>query len=176
MSRVAGVNTPKYFYPILTAVSLFAVAGFLIGGCASVSSDNNDPNHPMLAVLKQFENAPETGPGEGPMPERPLPGVGTNGPAPTDVLLGNGLAQHPFLYYGEGNNVIYVVNHGKVVWKYAFPRGGEIDDAWMLSNGHIVCTTEHHCYEVTPQKEIVWTYDCPRTIKFIRCNPSAWIR
>jgi hypothetical protein len=73
---------------------------------------------------------------------------------------GKGLAQHPFLFYGEGNNVLYVVNQGKVVWTYAFPRGGEIGDAWMLSNGHIICTKMTDCYEVTPQKEIVWSYHC----------------
>ena len=55
------------------------------------------------------------------MPVRPLPGFGTNAAMPAEALPGNGLAQHPFLYYGEGNNTLpYVVNHGKVVWTYAF--------------------------------------------------------
>lgn len=161
-------NLCRFLKILSTALAITAFAF----GCARMSPHNTgDEAHPMLAVLEQFEHAPETGPQEAPMPERPLPGVGTNGPAPLESLPGRGLAQHPFMYYGEGNNVIYVVNHGKVVWKYSFPRGGEIDDAWMLSNGHIVCTTEHHCYEVTPQKEIVWTYDCPTNTQIHSLQP-----
>ena len=84
---------------------------------------------------------------------------------------GDGLAQHPLLYYGEGNNVLYVVNHGKVIWSYAFPRGGEIDDAWLMSNGHIILTKMKQCYEVTPDKQIVWTYVPPETNEIHTCQP-----
>jgi hypothetical protein len=151
---------------------------------ALASSDASAASiHPMLKVLSQFDDAPATGPNEAPMPTpRPIVTTGTaavSGSAavtsgtggavaeatpsstPLDILPGNGLAQHPFLYYGEGANVVYVVNRGKVVWSYAFPKGGEIDDAWMLTNGDIICTAMLHCYEVTPRKKIVWTYDCP---------------
>jgi len=166
------MNTPKTASHFLQSVFIAFGTITIFCGCPEVPHRvYPDPQHQLLAVLNQFENAPETGPGEAPMPERPLPGIGTNGPAPMNSFPGNGLAQHPFLYYGEGNNVLYVVNHGRVVWKYAFPRGGEIDDAWMLSNGHIVCTTEHHCYEVTPQKEIVWTYDCPTNTQIHSLQP-----
>ncbi len=125
---------------------------------------------PMYPVLAQFEHAPATGPDEAPMPMRALPDA-TNGAAALPALPGRGVAQHPFLSYGEGNNVLYVVNHGKVVWSYAFPRGGEIDDAWMLSNGHIICTTMNHCYEVTPDKKIVWAYDCPANTQIHALQP-----
>lgn len=120
----------------------------------------------MLSVLEQFENAPAKGPGETNAPVRALP---TNSVAKT--WLGNGLAQHPFLFYGEGNNVLYVVNHGRVIWTYAFPRGGEIDDAWMMSNGHVILTKMTDCYEVTPQKEIVWSYHCPTNTQIHTCQP-----
>ena len=125
-----------------------------------------DSNHPMLAVLDQFEHAPATGPNEAPMPVRTVP---TNSVAAH--WPGKGLAQHPFLYYGEGNNVLYVVNHGKVIWTYALPRGGEIDDAWMLSNGHIICTKMTDCYEVTPDKRIVWHYHCPTNTQIHTLQP-----
>ena len=148
----------------LLALSL----GVFITGCAGTA---RVVPQPMLSVLGQFENAPATGPAEAPMPDRPLPGVGTNAAMPAELLPGHGLAEHPFLYYGEGNNVLYVVNHGRVVWTYAFPRGGEIDDAWMLSNGHIICTTMRHGYEVTPAKEIVWTYDCPSNTEIHALQP-----
>jgi hypothetical protein len=149
------VNPNKSFF----AFPFVFVAAVFISGCAST-------NHPMLSVLGQFEQAPATGPGEAPMPIRALP---TN--SITMNWPGNGLAQHPFLFYGEGNNVLYVVNHGRVVWSYAFPRGGEIDDAWMLSNGHIICTKMNACYEVTPQKEIVWSYLCPTNTQIHALQP-----
>src|SRR5258708_38874369 len=140
----------------MLAISLALMAAILLNGCAEMT---RDAGQPMLSVLGRFENAPARGPAESEMPARPLPDPANS--AALSPLPGDGLAQHPFLYYGEGNNVLYVVHHGKVVWTYAFPKRGEIDDAWMLSNGHIICTTMHHCYEVTPDKRIVWSYDCP---------------
>ncbi|MDD5140277.1 MAG: hypothetical protein PHY43_08475 [Verrucomicrobiales bacterium] len=158
------MNLGKLFF---TSAFAFTV-GILISGCAS---PRGDASQPMLSVLAQFENAPAKGPAEADNPVRPLPGNGTNAAMTMESLPGNGLAQHPFLYYGEGNNVLYVVNHGKVVWTYAFPKGGEIDDAWMLSNGHIICTVMNHCYEVTPQKKIVWAYDCPANTEVHALQP-----
>lgn len=126
---------------IATGLSSIAAAIF-INGCASTSGNASQP---MLAILEQFESAPAKGPDEAAVPflKPPTNAVAANWP-------GNGLAQHPFLFYGEGVNVLYVVNHGKVVWTYAFPRGGEIDDAWMLSNGHIICTKMTDCYVPLP--------------------------
>jgi len=98
---------------IVTGLSSIAAA-ILISGCASTPGNGNaagNASQPMLAVLAQFDNAPAKGADEADMPVRVLPtnSVAMNWP-------GKGLAQHPFLFYGEGNNVIYVVNHGKVVW------------------------------------------------------------
>jgi outer membrane protein assembly factor BamB len=150
-------------------IGLFSIAAaILISGCASTTGAGATGNthYPMLSVLEQFEHAPAMGPGETNAPVRALP---TN--SLTMNWPGKGLAQHPFLFYGEGNNVLYVVNHGRVVWTYAFPRGGEIDDAWMLSNGHIICTKMNDCYEVTPQKEIVWHYHCPTNTQIHALQP-----
>jgi len=100
----------------------------------------------------------------GPVTLRPMSSSGQSAPR-------RGLGQHPFLFYGEGNNVLYVVDHGKVIWHYAFPRGGEIDDAWMLSNGNIICTKMTDCYEVTPDKRIVWSYHCPTNTQIHALQP-----
>lgn len=142
---------------------LLLTASLFVTSCASTSSV---ASHPLVSVLDQFEGAPATGPGEASLPARAIPANLVATPWP-----GNGLAQHPFLYYGEGNNVLYVVNHGRVVWTYAFPPGGEIDDAWMLSNGHIICTKQTDCYEITPQKEIVWSYHCPPNTQIHALQP-----
>jgi len=111
----------------------------------------------MLAVLEQFSaaNLAATGPGEVAQ-ERTWPE-----PTSAPMLPGRGLAQHPMLYAGEGFNTLFVVNHGKVVWTYSAGKGGEIDDVWMLSNGHILFTRQQSVLEVTPQKEVVWHYDAP---------------
>src|SRR5690349_12847671 len=121
------MNLRKFF----STVPLVFIISIFVSGCAGTRKSGS----PMLSVLAKFENAPTKGPEEAEMPARPMPGVGTNAAMPSESLPGNGLAQHPFLYYGEGDNVLYVVNHGRVIWTYVFPKGGEIDDAWMLSNG-----------------------------------------
>lgn len=111
----------------------------------------------MYLVLPQFTatNVPATGSTEVAQ-ERTWPA-----PTNTPARPGNGLAQHPMLYAGEGFNTLFLVNGGKVIWTYSAGGGGEIDDVWLMSNGHILFTLQHSVREVTPQKEIVWHYDAP---------------
>jgi hypothetical protein len=153
----APMNSGKFFFAGIVA----CVSAILISGCAET-----DWHRPILSELSEFENAPEVGPGEAEMPARAAPAnsITINWP-------GKGLAQHPFLYYGEGNNVLYVINDGRVIWKYALPPGGEIDDAWMLSNGDIICTKMDMCYEITPRKKIVWAYRCPTNTQIHALQP-----
>jgi hypothetical protein len=154
--KFAPMNLGKFFFAGMAFASVI-----FISGCAEP-----DLRRPILSHLGEFEDAPDIGPGEAEMPVRAVP---TN--SITMTWPGNGLAQHPFLYYGEGNNVLYVVNDGRVIWRYALPPGGEIDDAWMLSNGNIICTKMDACYEITPQKEIVWTYQCPTNTQIHALQP-----
>jgi len=144
----------------LMALAAAAIsAGFIIGSCTQFATSN--PDRPMLALLTQFENAPASGPAEAQRLAQTLPGPSTNPATAPAHWPGAGLSQHPFLFYGEGNNTLFVINNGKVIWSYNFPKGGEIDDAWMLSTGNLICCASTHCYEVTPQKKIVWQYDSP---------------
>ena len=75
-------------------------------------------------------------------------------------LPGAGLAQHPMLYAGESYNQMFIVSGGKVVWTYATGGGNEYDDVWMLSNGNILFSRMQYVAEVTPEKKVVWRYDC----------------
>ncbi len=75
------------------------------------------------------------------------------------------------LYAGEGYNIIFLVNRGHVVWTYSTGPGGEIDDVWMLTNGHILFARQFHVEEVTPQKQVVWHYDAPRGTEVHTCQP-----
>jgi hypothetical protein len=83
------------------------------------------------------------------------------------TLPGRGLAQHPFLYCGEGKAVgaatpaIYIVRDGKVAWSYAVGADDELDDCTMLSSGNIVFARRWGASIVTPDKKIVWNYDAP---------------
>jgi hypothetical protein len=75
------------------------------------------------------------------------------------------------LYAGEGYNTLFVVNGGKVVWTYSTGKGGEIDDVWMLTNGHILFSRMSYVEEITPQKQVVWHYDAPPNTEIHSCQP-----
>ena len=112
---------------------------------------------PCMAVLDRF-TAPDV-PAMGPAETEAPAGRWTNGITP-DNLPGNGLAQHPMLYAGESYNKMFVINDGKVLWTYQTGSGYEYDDVWMLSNGNILFTRMQYIAEVTPEKKVVWRYDC----------------
>jgi hypothetical protein len=86
-------------------------------------------------------------------------GKWTNAATPAG-LPGNGLAQHPMLYVGENYTKIFLVHDGKVIWTYQTGPGYELDDVWMLSNGNILFTRMQYVAEITPDKKVVWRYDC----------------
>jgi hypothetical protein len=113
---------------------------------------------PLATVLNQFvaSDIPPRGPDEPEPPARSWPA-----PATLPTVPGSGLAQHPMLYAGEGLNTLFLVKDGKLIWSYSTVRGGEIDDVWLMTNGHILFSRLQYVAEVTPKKEIVWRYDCP---------------
>ncbi|HYW42071.1 MAG TPA: hypothetical protein VE959_04390 [Bryobacteraceae bacterium] len=135
---------------------------------ARLAAADPAPASPLLAILDQFvaPGVPALGPSE------PGPAA-RNWPEPAGIpeRPGRGIAQHPMLYAGEGYNTIFLVNHGKVIWTYSTGKGGEIDDVWMMTNGHILFTRQFHVEEVTPKKEIVWHYDPPEGTEVHSCQP-----
>lgn len=124
-------------------------------------------NLPLLRLLPRFTapDVPALAPGE-----QPLDRTWTDPPAPLN-LPGRGLAQHPMLYAGEGYNNLLLVNDGKVIWNYFTGPHGELDDVWLLSNGHILYTRQFGIDEVTPEKQIVWHYDAPPGTEIHTCQP-----
>jgi len=141
-------------------------------GVVSVAIGMSGCAMPMRAALRQFtaSDVPALGPGEpGPTPRNwPDPDPAATGGV---TLPGRGIAQHPMLYAGEGYNTIFLVNDGKVIWTYSPGRGGEIDDVWMLTNGHVLFARQFHVDEVTPQKAVVWHYDAPPGTEVHSCQP-----
>jgi hypothetical protein len=122
---------------------------------------------PLMKLLPRFAAAevPAIGPGESETP--PLKPAK---PAPAG-LPGNGLAQHPMLYIGEGYNKILLINGGKIIWTYSTGPGWEYDDVWMLSNGNILFSRMQYVAEVTPEKKVVWRYDAPAGTEIHTCQP-----
>jgi hypothetical protein len=110
-----------------------------------------------MTQLSRFTAAdvPAMGPAEIASPA----GTWTNAVTPGG-LPGNGLAQHPMLYVGENYTRMFLVNDGKVIWTYQTGPGYEYDDVWMLSNGNILFTRMQYVAEITPDKKVVWRYDC----------------
>jgi len=113
---------------------------------------------PLLKVLEKFTapTVPAMGPAEKPAPLKPVPV-----PPGMPTWPGKGLAQHPFLFGGEGYNAITLFKDGKSIWTYQTGPGWEIDDCWMLSNGNILYTRMQYAEEVTPDKKVVWHWDSP---------------
>jgi hypothetical protein len=122
---------------------------------------------PLMAQLSRFTAADV--PALGPTETAVAPP--TWEPAVPAGLPGNGIAQHPMLYVGEGYNKILLVNDGKVTWTYSTGSGWEYDDVWMLSNGNILFTRMQYVAEVTPEKQVVWRYDAPAGTEIHTCQP-----
>jgi len=124
---------------------------------------------PLMKVLPLFTapNVPEMGPAEIAVPARKPESLKPIPPG----LPGKGLAQHAMLYIGEGDNKMYLINRGKIVWTYSTGSGWEYDDVWMLSNGNILFSRMQYLAEITPGKKVVWRYDAPAGTEIHTCQP-----
>jgi len=144
----------------VSLLAVFTTVGIasLLTGCHMLQTATGaiSPT-PCMAMLDRFTapDVPAMGPAE---IESPM-GKWTNAVTP-DGLPGNGLAQHPMLYVGENYSKMFLVNDGKVLWTYQTGKGYEYDDVWMLSNGNILFTRMQYVEEITPDKKVVWRYDC----------------
>jgi outer membrane protein assembly factor BamB len=142
----------------LAVFSFMAMAATFIG-CVPLLYGPLTPWQPTPCMdqLTRFTAAdvPAMGPDETVAPV----GSWTNGVTPAG-LPGSGLAQHPMLYAGENYNKMFLINNGKVLWTYQTGGGNEYDDVWMLSNGNILFTRMQYVAEITPDKQVVWRYDC----------------
>src|SRR5947199_3153003 len=95
------------------------------------------------------------------------------GSVATQVLPGNGLAQHDFLYAGESKNRrAFIVRKGRVVWTYEDPTGrGEISDAVLLSNGNLLLAHQFAVKLISPEKKVLWNLDAPKGAKIHTAMP-----
>ena len=92
-----------------------------------------------------------------------------NAPA---LLPGKGLAQHDFFYAGEAKEErMFIVRHGAVTWSYTHPARGEISDAILLPNGHVLFAHQFGVTEVTADKKAVWNFDAPPNTEIHTAQP-----
>jgi hypothetical protein len=156
-------------YRVLSPLAVIAAGFALFAMCSATLGQTAKPSAaaPLMGLLDRFTAAgvPAMGPSETEVV--PLKWDKTTPPG----LPGNGMAQHPMLYIGEGYNKILLVNKGKIIWTYSTGTGWEYDDAWMLSNGNILFTRMQYVAEVTPKKEVVWRYDAPEGTEIHTCQP-----
>ena len=98
-------------------------------------------------------------------------GQNTNVYSPA-VLPGNGLAQHDFVYSGEAHKEqIFIVRGGRIVWSYTHPARGEISQAVLEPNGHILFAHQFGITEITLDKKVVWNFDAPRGTEIHTATP-----
>lgn len=95
----------------------------------------------------------------------------TNIYSPAD-LPGNGLAQHDFVYSGEGHQeLLFIIRDGKVVWSYTHPARGELSQATLEPNGHILFARQYGVTEITLDKKVVWNFDAPAGVEIHTATP-----
>ena len=90
-----------------------------------------------------------------------------------------GLDHLDFFYAGESpRHRMYIVRDGQVVWSYLDPAGqGEISDAILLSDGHILMAHQHGIREVVPTPgtadgyTIRWHMDTPKGYEIHSIQP-----
>jgi hypothetical protein len=142
---------------LIAVVSAIGLAAALTGCHTAGAAAGSSSATPCMAQLARF-TAPDV-PAFGPAEIESPTAKWTNAVTPAG-LPGNGLAQHPMLYVGENYTKMFLVNDGRVIWTYQTGPGWEYDDVWMLSNGNILFTRMQYVAEITPDKKVVWRYDC----------------
>ena len=88
--------------------------------------------------------------------------------------VGNvGLERHNFFYAGEQpDRKMYIVENGKVTWDFDDPQAsGEISDAILLSDGHMLIAHQHGIKEIDKSKKVIWSMNAPRGYEIHSIQP-----
>ena len=84
---------------------------------------------------------------------------GTHAQTSADSRLG----RHNFFYAGESKQQrMFIVSEGQVAWQWSNPEGrGEISDAVLLTDGHVLVAHQYGICEVNKERATVWEYAAP---------------
>ena len=86
---------------------------------------------------------------------------------------GSSLSRHDFFYAGQSKQRrMFMVKEGQVVWSYrdALKRG-EISDAVLMKDGHILVAHQYGIAEVTSESETLWSYAAPEGTEIHTIQP-----
>ena len=83
------------------------------------------------------------------------------------------LERHNFFYAGQSKQRrMFIVKDGKVNWAYQDQlKKGEISDAVLMSDGHILVAHQYGVAEVTQDQQTVWSYAAPKGTEIHTVQP-----
>lgn len=91
--------------------------------------------------------------------------------AAQDVM--SNLDHHNFLYAGQSKRMrMFIVDKGQVRWAYENRQGrGEISDAVLMTDGHILIAHQYGIAELTQDNQTVWSYAAPEGTEIHTIQP-----
>ena len=100
-----------------------------------------------------------------------LVAMATNGGAQTTI--DQSLARHNFFYAGQSKQRrMFIVKDGQVSWSYDDQiKRGEISDAMLMTDGHILLAHQYGVAEVDAQGQTVWQYAAPEGTEIHTIQP-----
>ncbi len=83
------------------------------------------------------------------------------------------LTRHDFFYAGQSKQRrMFIVKDGKVAWSYDDQlKRGEISDAILMSDGHILVAHQYGVAEVTQDGQTIWQYAAPEGTEIHTIQP-----
>ena len=87
--------------------------------------------------------------------------------------LDQSLARHNFFYAGQSKQRrMFIVKDGQVSWSYKDQLGrGEISDAVLMTDGHILVAHQYGVAEVDADGQTIWHYVAPEGTEIHTAQP-----
>ena len=89
------------------------------------------------------------------------------------VVTDTSLAKHDFFYAGQSKQRrMFIVKNGQVAWAYQDQlKRGEISDAILMSDGHILVAHQYGVAEIAQDGSTVWQYAAPEGTEIHAIQP-----
>ena len=88
-------------------------------------------------------------------------------------LAESSLARHDFFYAGQSKQRrMFIVKDGQIAWSYNDQlQRGEISDAILLSDGHILVAHQYGVAEMNQEGMTLWSYAAPEGTEIHTLQP-----